>query len=80
MEVFMRKLPLLAMVLGLAFVMGACRNPDYKPDPSVEACNVGGPLGKSERTAAREPNPQAVPGRPPDCRMGPDGVMRRPVT
>ena len=74
----MRKLPLMATVLGLALVVGACRNPDYKPDPDVEACNVGGPLGKMERAAATAPNPQAVPGRPVDCRMGPDGVMRLP--
>ena len=73
----MRKVPFLMAVLGMAFVVGACRDPNYKPNPSVEDCNIGGPMGKAERSAATSPNPPAVQGRPPDCRMGPDGVMRR---
>lgn len=76
----MRKVSLLMIVLGLALFAGACRDPNYKPNPSVEECNVGGPLSKSERSAATSPNPPAVPGRPMDCRMGPDGVMRRPAS
>jgi hypothetical protein len=74
----MRKLLLLPLVSGLTVFAGACANPNYKPDPSVELCNIGGPLGKLERSLATEPNPGAVPGRPPECRMGPDGVMRMP--
>lgn len=76
----MRRLLLLATALSLVFVVGACKDPNYKPNPSVEDCNTGGPMGKNERSAATEPNPQAVPGRPLDCRMGPDGVMRRPTS
>ena len=72
----MRKLSLLTVVLGLTLVVGACRNPDYKPDPSVEACNIGGPLTAKQLLFARAPNPQAVPGRPVDCKMGGDGIMR----
>ena len=73
----MRKLPFLALTSGLTLLAGACANPNYQSDPNVVACNVGGPLGHRERVIATAPNPQAVPGRPPDCRMGPDGVMRR---
>ena len=74
----MRKLLLLPLVSGLTLFVGACANPNYKPDPGVELCNVGGPLGKTERAIAMEPNPQAIPGRPVECRMGPDGVLRMP--
>ena len=73
----MRQLPLLALTAGLTLIAGACANPNYQPDPNVEACNVGGPLSHRERIMATEPNPQAVPGRPPDCRLDPNGVMRR---
>jgi hypothetical protein len=71
----MRKSALLT-ALSMPLLVGACTNPDYKPDPSVELCNVGGPLSARELKYAREPNPPAVQGRPPECRMGPDGVMR----
>ncbi len=74
----MRKLLRLPLVPGLALLIVACANPNYKPDPSVELCNIGGPLGKLERSIATEPNPGDTPGRPPECRMGPDGVMRMP--
>jgi hypothetical protein len=74
----MRKLPLLALVFGLTLLVGACANSGYQRDPAVDACNVGGPLGKLERSIAMEPNPQAIPGRPPECRVGPDGVLRMP--
>jgi hypothetical protein len=74
----MCKLLLLPLVSGLTLLMGACADPNYKPDPSVELCNVGGPLGFLERSLAMEVNPGAVPGRPPECRVGPDGVMRMP--
>ena len=72
----MHKLSLLTVVLGLTLVVGACRNPDYKPDPSVEACNAGGPLSARQRMYAMAPNPQAVYGMPIECKMGGDGVMR----
>jgi hypothetical protein len=74
----MQRSALLTSVLGLTLLAGACTNPDYKPDPSVELCNVGGPLSARELKYATEPNPPAVQGRPPECRMGPDGVMRLP--
>jgi len=67
-----------ALVSLVVVVAAGCRDPNYKPDPAVEACNIGGPLGKLERSIATEPNPGAVPGRPAECRMGPDGVMRLP--
>jgi len=70
----MHKLLLAAFVLPV--IVGACANPDYSRDPDVVACNVGGPLGRTERSIAMEPNPQAIPGRPPDCRMV-NGVLRR---
>jgi hypothetical protein len=70
----MRKLLLAAFVLPL--VTCACVNSNYAQDPDVVACNVGGPLGRLERSIAMEPNPQSIPGRPPDCRMI-DGVLRR---
>jgi len=73
----MRQLPLLALTAGLTLIAGACANPNYQPDPNVEDCNVGGPLSHRERIMASEPNPQAVPGRPPDCRLDSAGVMRR---
>ena len=72
----MRKLSLPIVVLGLTLAVGACGNPDYKPDPGAEACNIGGPLGAKQLLFARAPNPQAVSGRPVDCQMGRDGVMR----
>ena len=70
----MRKLLLAAFVLPL--LVGACATPDYMRDPDYVACNVGGPLGRTERSIAMAPNPQAIPGRPPDCRMV-NGVLRR---
>ena len=70
----MRKSLLVVFVLPL--LVSACANPDYARDPDVVACNVGGPLGKLERSIAMSPNPQAIPGRPPDCRMV-NGVLRR---
>ena len=70
----MRKPLLAAFVLPL--LVGACGTPDYKRDPDYVACNVGGPLGRTERSLAMAPNPQAIPGRPPDCRMV-NGVLRR---
>lgn len=73
----MHNLSVLALTSALTLLAGACANPNYQSDPNVVACNVGGPLGHRELIIASAPNPQAVPGRPPDCRMGPDGVMRR---
>ena len=73
----MDKSALITIALGLALMTGACRNPDYQPaDPGVEACNQGGPLTARQRIIAMEPRPQAVPGRPVNCQMGPDGLMR----
>ena len=72
----MRKLLFLALTSGLTLLAGACANSNYQPDPNVVACNVGGPLGHRDLIVATAPNPQAVAGRPPNCRMGPDGVMR----
>jgi hypothetical protein len=72
----MHTLSLLTVVLGLTLAVGACRNPDYKADPSAEACNMGGPLGAKQLLYAKAPNPQAVSGRPVDCKVGSDGVMR----
>ena len=71
---FMRKPLLAAFVLSL--LVGACATPDYMRDPDYVACNVGGPLGRTERSLAMAPNPQAIPGRPPDCRMV-NGILRR---
>lgn len=75
----MQKSLLLATVTVAAIATGACRDPNYIPDPSVEECNIGGPLSKAERSLATSPNPPSIPGRPADCRMGPDGVLRHPV-
>ncbi len=74
----MEKRLFLALIATVIAVAAGCRDPNYKPDPAVEACNIGGPLGKSQMAIAAEPNPGAVPGRPVECRMGPDGVMRLP--
>ena len=72
----MRKILFMPIVLGLTLAASACGNPDYRPDPSVAICNVGGPLTARQRIIAMEPKPQAVPGRPIDCQVGPDGIMR----
>jgi hypothetical protein len=72
----MREVSLLTVVLGLTLLTGACSNPDYKPDPDVEACNAGGPLTARQRMYAMAPKPQAVSGMPIDCQRGHDGVMR----
>ena len=74
----MRKLLLLALVSGVT--LGACADPNYRPDPDVAVCNVGGPLGKLERSLATAPKPGAVQGRPLDCQMDARGVMRRTRT
>jgi hypothetical protein len=76
----MHKLSLLTVILGLTLVVSACSNPNYKPDPSAEACNIGGPLGAKQLLFAKAPNPQAVSGRPVDCKVGSDGVMRLPTS
>jgi hypothetical protein len=67
-----------ALVSGVVIFAAGCRDPNYKPDPLAEPCNIGGPMGKLEQAIASAPNPGAVPGRPVDCRKGPDGVMRLP--
>lgn len=72
----MNRLLILASVSASILLVGGCAT--HQSDPAAEACNVGGPLGKLERSLATEPNPGAVPGRPPECRMGRDGVMRLP--
>ena len=72
----MNRLLLLASVSVLNLLVAGCAM--YQPDPAAEACNIGGPLGKLERVLATEPNPGVVPGRPAECRMGRDGVMRLP--
>ena len=71
----MNKLFLLAALSNL--LLSGCAT--YQSDPAAEACNVGGPLSKLERSLATEPNAGAVPGRPVECRMGRDGVMRLPA-
>jgi hypothetical protein len=72
----MNKLLLVALLSASNLLVGGCAT--YQSDPAAEACNVGGPLGKLERSLAMEPNPGAVPGRPVECRVGRDGVMRLP--
>jgi len=72
----MHKSLLMPMVLGLALVTASCRDPNYIPDPVVDYCNQGGVLNARQRMMATEPKPQAVPGRPFNCQMGPDGIMR----
>jgi len=71
----MNKLCLLAALSSL--LLSGCAT--YQSDPAAETCNVGGPLSKLERSLATEPNAGAVPGRPVECRMGRDGVMRLPA-
>jgi hypothetical protein len=73
----MRNKVVLSVVAAAA--IAGCANPNYKPDPLVDACNVGGPMGYQQRVVAYEPNPQAVGGYPVDCRIGRDGVMRLPA-
>ncbi len=65
-----------ALILLPYVAMGLAACAGYPPDPLAEPCNIGGPLSKAERAAAAEPNPQAIPGRPYECRLGPDGVVR----
>jgi hypothetical protein len=72
----MNRLLWLASISALNLLVGGCAM--YQPDPAAEACNIGGPLGKLERSLAMEPNPGSVPGRPAECRMGRDGVLRLP--
>lgn len=73
----MNKFCLLGALSVSGVLFGGCAT--YQSDPAAEACNVGGPLSKLERSLAAEPNAGAVPGRPVECRMGRDGVMRLPA-
>jgi hypothetical protein len=56
--------------------LAACGNLDYLKDPDYIVCNEGAPMGRNERIEATAPNPGAIRNRPPDCRMGPDGLVR----
>jgi hypothetical protein len=72
----MNKLLMLALISVPVVLTGACASTVDMSAPDVAACNVGGPLGRNERITASEPKPQQIPGRPADCVMGPDGVLR----
>ena len=72
----MNKLLILALISGPVLLTGACASTVDMADPNVAACNVGGPLGRDDRIYASAPKPGAIPGRPVDCVMGPDGVLR----
>lgn len=61
---------------ALLLALAACGNLDYLQDPDYIVCNEGAPMGRNERIEATAPNPGAIRNRPPDCRMGPDGLVR----
>ena len=72
----MNKLLMLALISVPVVLTGACASTVNMADPNVAACNIGGPLGREDRVVAMSPKPQQIPGRPADCVMGPDGVLR----
>ena len=72
----MNKLLILALNSIPVLLTGACASTVDMSAPEVAACNMGGPLGRDDRVVAMSPKPQAIPGRPADCVMGPDGILR----
>ena len=76
MKVPMRNSLRLTGMLNMVLFVSACASTVDMSAPDVAACNVGGPLHGKYRPNATAPNPQAIPGRPVDCAMGPDGVLR----
>lgn len=70
----MDRLPLHLCALVLTFA--GCSTPEYMSDPDVAICNQGGPLNSRQLVVAMEPRPQATPGLPAGCEMGPAGIMR----